>query len=133
MLVVGAPEAAERLLGLARITVAQDDQAAVRDLLGQRAVALDDGIVTVSSSVLSASSTCSALLAGMASLRPQLLLDQRRELRRPMLGRPRDVEPLRQLHLRHEQKHHDRGQTLAAAPGAIGRAPEASQLSGLAG
>jgi hypothetical protein len=41
VLVVGIAEAAERLLGLARITVAQDDQSAVRDLLGQHAVALD--------------------------------------------------------------------------------------------
>jgi hypothetical protein len=34
MLAVGIPEAAERLLGLARIAIAQDDQPAVRDLLG---------------------------------------------------------------------------------------------------
>jgi hypothetical protein len=43
MLVVRAPEAAERLFGLARIPVAQDDQSAGRNLLGQHAVALDDG------------------------------------------------------------------------------------------
>jgi hypothetical protein len=42
VLVVGVPEAAERLLGLARITVAQDDQAAGRNHLGQHAVALDE-------------------------------------------------------------------------------------------
>ena len=44
MLVVRAPEATKRLLRLARITVAHHDQAAVRDLLGQHAVAFDDGI-----------------------------------------------------------------------------------------
>jgi hypothetical protein len=30
-----------------------------------------------------------------------------------------------------EQEHHDRGQTLAAAPGPLGRTPEASELAGL--
>jgi hypothetical protein len=44
MLIVGIPQAAERLLGLARIAVTNDDQPAARDLLGQRAVALDNGI-----------------------------------------------------------------------------------------
>jgi hypothetical protein len=43
MLVVRAPEAAERLLRLARIAIAQDDEATDRDLLGQHAVTLDDG------------------------------------------------------------------------------------------
>jgi hypothetical protein len=64
MLVVGAREAGERLLGLARIAISQDDQPAGRDLLGEHAVALDDSTETVSSSALSASRTCSALLAG---------------------------------------------------------------------
>ena len=31
------------------------------------------------------------------------------QLRRPMFARPRHVEPLRQLHLGHEQEHHDHG------------------------
>ena len=43
MLVVGIPKAAERLLRLARITVAQDDQPAGRDLLGQCGVTLNGG------------------------------------------------------------------------------------------
>jgi hypothetical protein len=43
MLVVGVPEAAERLLGLARITIAQDYQPGFRELLGQHAVAFDGG------------------------------------------------------------------------------------------
>jgi superfamily I DNA/RNA helicase len=47
------------------------------------------------------------LLAGIASLRPQLLLDQRRQLSRPALRRSGDIEPLAQLHLRYEQEHHD--------------------------
>jgi hypothetical protein len=34
MLVVGIPEAAQRLIGFARIAVAQDDQSAAWDLLG---------------------------------------------------------------------------------------------------
>jgi hypothetical protein len=38
MLVVGVPKAAERLLRLDPIAVAQDDQPAVRDLLGPRAL-----------------------------------------------------------------------------------------------
>jgi Phage major capsid protein E len=63
--------------------------------------------------------------------RAQVLFDQRRQLSRPALGRPRDVEPLRQLHLRHEHEHHDRAQILAAAPRPLGSAPEASQLPGL--
>ena len=66
----------------------------------------------------------------MSLLHFKLLLDQR-QLGRPALGRPRHVEPLAQLHLRHEQEHHDGGQTLSAAPGAIGRTPEPSELSGL--
>jgi hypothetical protein len=37
-----------------------------------------------------------------------------------------------QLYLRHEQKHHHRGQTLAAAPSAIRCPPQASQLTGRA-
>jgi hypothetical protein len=37
------------------------------------------------------------LLAGIASLRPQLLLDQSLELSRPALGRSRHIEPLPQL------------------------------------
>src|SRR5918994_835314 len=81
---------------------------------------------TVSSSALIVSSTCSALLADIVSLRPQLLLDQRRQLRRPVLGCPGDVEALAQLHLRHEQEHHDRGQVLSAAPGPIGCASKAA-------
>ena len=48
------------------------------------------------------------------------------------LGRAGDVEALTQLHLRHEQEHHHRGQTLSAAPGPVGRTPEASQLPALA-
>ena len=75
MLVVGVPETAERLFRLARITVAQDDQPAVWDLLGQRAVALDNGIGDRFKQRLERVQPCSALLAGMASLRPQLLLD----------------------------------------------------------
>jgi Recombinase zinc beta ribbon domain len=67
----------------------------------------------------------------MRSLRPQLLLDQRRQLSGPALGCPGDVESLAQLHLRHEQEHHDRGQTLATAPGTFGRTLESSELSGL--
>jgi hypothetical protein len=43
MPVVRAPEAAERLLRLARIAIAQDNEPAVRDLLGQHAVALHRG------------------------------------------------------------------------------------------
>ena len=75
---------------------------------------------TVCSVPRNASSTCSALLAAAAAR-------SRRELHRPVLGRPRDVEPLRQLHLRHQQKHHDRGgQTLSAASGALGGTPEAA-------
>jgi hypothetical protein len=33
---------------------------------------------------------------------------------------------------RHEQEHQDRGRTLAAAPSALGGAPEVSELSGFA-
>jgi hypothetical protein len=75
MLVVRASEAAKRLLRLARVTVAQDDETTVWDLLGQDAIALDEASGIVLSSALSASRTSSALLAGMRSLRPQLLLD----------------------------------------------------------
>jgi hypothetical protein len=46
-------------------------------------------------------------------------------------GRPRDVEPLRELYLRHEQKHHDRRQAVTPFAGPIGCAPEAPQLPGL--
>jgi hypothetical protein len=67
--VVKPPEAAERLLGLARITVAQDDQAAAWDLLGRTLLRSIVAPGTVSSSALSASRTCSVLLAGIASLR----------------------------------------------------------------
>jgi hypothetical protein len=73
------------------------------------------------------------LLTGIASLRPQLLLDQRRQLRRPAFGGVRDIEPLRQLHLRHQQEHHDGGRAyLAALPGPPSGTPEAAQLAGLA-
>jgi hypothetical protein len=44
MLIVGIPEAVERLLRHARITVAQDDQPGSRDHLGQHGISLDDGI-----------------------------------------------------------------------------------------
>jgi hypothetical protein len=44
-----------------------------------------------------------------------------------MLSRPRNVEPLAQLHLRHEHEHHDRGQTLSVAASAVGRTPETSE------
>jgi hypothetical protein len=65
MLVVGIAEATERLLGLARIALAQDDQAAVRDLLGQYAVGSTTTSGSVPSRALSESRTCSALLAGI--------------------------------------------------------------------
>jgi hypothetical protein len=39
------------------------------------------------------------LLAGIDHSRPKLLLDQRRQVRRPALSYATDVEPLRQLHL----------------------------------
>jgi hypothetical protein len=67
----------------------------------------------------------------MTSLRPQLVLDQRRQLSRPALGCPGDIKALPQFHLRHEQKHHYRDQTLSAAPRAIRCLPESSELSGL--
>lgn len=63
MLVVGIAESAERSLGLARVTVPQDDQPPVPDLLGHRAVALDDGIGQRLQQALISSSTCSASLA----------------------------------------------------------------------
>jgi hypothetical protein len=65
------------LLRLARITIAQDDQPAVRDLLRQHALALDDGIRDRLEQRRQGLSTCSGLL-GILSLRSQLLLDQRR-------------------------------------------------------
>ena len=65
MLVVRALEAAERLLELARIAIAQDDEAAVRDLLGQHLLRSTSASGTVSSSAFSPSSTCSTLLAGI--------------------------------------------------------------------
>jgi hypothetical protein len=75
---------------------------------------------------------CSSHQASSAQLiLPQPLLDQGRQLCRPALGRAGDVEPLARLHLRHEQEHHDCGQTLAAAPRPIRRTPEASDLCGL--
>ena len=59
VLIVGVREAAERLLRVARVTILQDDQTAIRDLFGQHAVALDDGIGQRPTSALSASSICS--------------------------------------------------------------------------
>ena len=56
VLIVGVREAAERL---ARVTILQDDQTAIRDLFGQHAVALNDGIGQRPTSALSASSICS--------------------------------------------------------------------------
>jgi hypothetical protein len=50
------------------------------------------------------------LLAGIDHSAPQLLLDQRRQRCHSALGCPGDVEALAQLHLRHEQEHHHRGQ-----------------------
>jgi hypothetical protein len=122
---VGIGEAAERLLRLPWITVAQDDEAAVRDLLGQHAVALDHGVGHHLEQRLERIQNLLGLARRHRSLRPKLLLDQRRQLRRPMLRRPRHLEPLRQVHLRHEQEHHDCGQAVAAAQGPIGCAPEA--------
>jgi hypothetical protein len=58
------------------------------------------GIVAGDASI--PSSTCSASLAGIASLRSQLPLDQRWQLRRPAVGRPRRIAPLRPLHRRHQ-------------------------------
>jgi hypothetical protein len=72
------------------------------------------------------------LLAGIRSLQAQVLLDQGRQLGRPALGRARYVEPLRELYLWDEQKHHHCGQAPAALAPAIGCAPEATQLAGLA-
>jgi hypothetical protein len=54
-----------------------------------------------------------------------------RQLRRPAFGGARDIEPLRQLHLRDEQEHHHRGNTLAALPGTIGGPSEAAQVTTL--
>jgi hypothetical protein len=126
VLAVRAREAAEWLLRFARIAVAQDDQAATWDLLEQHAVALDDCIGDRTEQRLERVQHLLSLARRHRSLRPQLLLDQRRQLCRPVLGRPRHVEPPRQLRLWHEQEHHNRGQTLSAAPRPIGRAAEAS-------
>jgi hypothetical protein len=130
MLIVGAPEAAQRLLRLAGSSSRRMIRPPSGIFSGSTLLRSTMAPGTVWSSAFIASSTCSASLAGMASLRPQLLVDQRWQLRRPVLGRVGDVEPLRQLHLRHQQEHHDRGQTLSAPPGAIGCAPEASQPGG---
>jgi hypothetical protein len=78
MLVVRAPEAAERLLGLARVTVAQDDQPAVRDLLGQHAVAVDRCTGHRLEQRLERAQDLLDLARRHRLLRPQLLLDQRR-------------------------------------------------------
>jgi hypothetical protein len=81
MLIVGIPEAAERLLGLARITVAQDDQAAAWYLLGQHAVALDDGIGNRLEQRPERAQNLLGLARRHRSFRPQLLLDHHRQLR----------------------------------------------------
>jgi hypothetical protein len=57
VLVIGVPEAAQRLLRLARTTVAQDDQPPSGDLLGQHAAALDDGAGQLAIAVRRASNT----------------------------------------------------------------------------
>ena len=53
----------------------------------------------------------------MSLLHSKLLLDQRRELRRPTFGRAGDVEPLAKFCLRDQQKHHDRHQAVAPVLG----------------
>jgi hypothetical protein len=105
MLVVDAPEAAERLLRLAQIAVTHDDEAAVRDLLGHRPVSLDNGIGDGLEQRLERLQHLLGLAPRHRSPRPQLSLDQTRQLYRPALGRTGDVEPLAQLHLWDEQKH----------------------------
>jgi len=75
------PKPPSGLLGLARITITQDDQAAAWDLLGQHAVAIDDGIGDRLEQRPKRVQDLLGLARRHRSLRPQLLLDQRRQLR----------------------------------------------------
>jgi hypothetical protein len=130
MLIVSIAKAAERLLGFARIAVAQDDKAPPGIFSGSTLLRSIVAPSTVSSSALSAFRTCSALLAGIdysarscCSISAGSCPDQRSAARATSsrldsftCGTSRNITTVVRP---------------CAAPGPICCAPEASQLTGL--